>query len=149
MNEFSIRRLTPNDLLSASAELQQAFKDYPWEEDWTLAEATSRMEELLSPSNCLALGAFDSHDNCIGVAIGRKMTFNGFSEFILDEFSVSPDYQHQHIGTSLISQLKTVLKEQGVSVLYLVTRKGYGCADFYQHNGMKNSETEIVLEERI
>ena len=68
-----------------------------------------------------------------------NMTYLGFKELWVDEFSVHPSYQRQGIGTKMIEFVRTQLKEETEKISYIVlnTEKGYPSVKFYEANGFK------------
>ncbi|MCI1735190.1 MAG: GNAT family N-acetyltransferase [Bacilli bacterium] len=133
----------------AAQELSLAFSGYPWKENWSLEQAKARIEELTTGRGKVGFLLVDSTKKVYGMALGRLLTFPQGTEFILDEFSVLPSHQHQHLGTRLMTHLLAALKEKKVARFSLVTRDHYPCLDFYQSCGLSLSSIERVLEKDL
>ena len=105
------RLMTNEDYGPCAYELMAAFKEVPWNENWTYEQAYTRIEEIMSARVSRGYVIYDG-DVVVSMLCGRIMTYLGFKELWVDEFSVNPKYQRQGIGTSMIEFVRKQLKQE-------------------------------------
>ena len=86
-------------------------------------------------------------DIVVSMLSGRIMTYLGFKELWVDEFSVHPDYQRQGIGTKMIEYVREQLKQETEKISYIVlnTERGYPSVKFYEANGFEADESLVFM----
>ena len=143
---MEFRRMTPVDFRGCAFELMKAFREEPWNEDWTYDQAYTRIDEIISARVSRGYVAYDG-DVVVSMLCGRIMTYLGFKELWVDEFSVNPDYQRQGIGTKMMSFVREELKKEQEKISYIVlnTEKGYPSVKFYEANGFKADESLVFM----
>ena len=114
-----------SDIENCALTLMNAFKEEPWNENWTLEQAYTRIDEIMSARVSRGYVIYDG-DTVVSMLCGRIMTSLGFKELWVDEFSVHPNYQRQGIGTKMIEFVRTQLKKETEKISYIVlnTEKG-------------------------
>jgi len=138
------RVITDADIPSCANGLIEAFKQEPWNENWTYEEASMRIDELMASRMSRGYVIVDN-DRVVGMCIGRIMTYTGFRELWIDEFSIHPSYQNQNLGTKLLDFVKIELEKENIKTMCLTTIKGYPSVKFYEKNGFKLSETVVFM----
>ena len=144
MINMQIREIKETDFESGAKGLMAAFKEVPWNENWTFEEAFLRIDELMA-SRMSRGYVIEEDDKVIGMCIGRLMTYTGFRELWVDEFSIHPEHQSQGLGRKLLDYAKQEVAKEGITNLCLTTIKGYPAVEFYQKNGFKPSETVLFM----
>jgi len=139
-----IRVINETDIPSCAKALIETFKEEPWNENWTYEEAYTRIDELMASRMSRGFVIVDN-DKVVGMCIGRIMTYTGFKELWIDEFSVHPTYQGQRLGSKLLEFTKEALTEEKVGNMCLTTSKGYPAVKFYEQNGFTLSETVVFM----
>ena len=86
-------------------------------------------------------------DTVAAMACGRIMTYIDFKELWIDELSVNPLYQGKGVGSKLMEFIRSELKKEKSKISYLAlnTERDYPCIKFYENNGFKASETNVVM----
>ena len=127
------------DIEKCALTLMKAFKEEPWNENWTYEQAYTRIDEIMSARVSRGYVVYDG-DIVVSMLSGRIMTYLGFKELWVDEFSVHPDYQRQGIGTKMIEYVREQLKQETEKISYIVlnTERGYPSVKFYETNGFKS-----------
>ena len=140
------RLMTNEDYGPCAYELMAAFKEVPWNENWTYEQAYTRIEEIMSARVSRGYVIYDG-DVVVSMLCGRIMTYLGFKELWVDEFSVNPKYQRQGIGTSMIEYVREQLKQETEKISYIVlnTERGYPSVKFYEANGFKADESLVFM----
>ena len=139
-----IRRYSPSDQKMAAEVFRAAFAAEPWNEEWTLELAETRIKELMSAPQSIG---YVSEENGIiqAVLCGRKLTYLQGVEYVIDEFCVSPDMQRSGIGTAVLDHACKELTAEGVAAIALLTTRGYPSERFYIKNGFTGSDTMVFM----
>ena len=121
-----------------------AFKEEPWNENWTFEQAYTRIEEIMSArvsrGYVVACG-----DEIVAMACGRIMTYLDFKELWVDELSVHPGYQGNGLGGKMLEYIRQQLKEEGIRNMVLTTERGYPSVKFYEKNGFKQEDRIVFM----
>lgn len=147
--ELIYKRLEENKISMCADTLIKAFKEQPWNEDWTFEQAYTRLDELMSARVSRGYIVLDREEKTVvGMVIGRIMTYMSKKELWLDEVSIHPNYQRKGIGTRMIEYVKRELKEEKeeISNIVLTTMRGYPSVGFYEKNGFHTDENVIFME---
>lgn len=138
------RRMRSSDILACTQLFMQAFKGEPWQENWTYENAWRHLREIwLSPYACGFVGIENSE--IVALALGKYMTYLEELRFCLDEFSVSPSKQGQHIGQQFMDYIKEEMAQNGTHAVQLWTKQNFPCASFYQKRGFTIDEGSVVM----
>ena len=144
-----IRRYNDSGDLRGAAELFcRTFAAEPWNENWTYELAEKRVRELMSAPQSVG---YVSEDNgrINAFLCGRKLTYLNGTEYVIDEFCVSPDTQRKGIGTAVLSQAVSELAKEGVIALALMTTRGYPSEKFYIKNGFEGINEMVFMYRKI
>ncbi len=147
--EFLYKRLEQNEISMCADTLIKAFKEEPWNEDWTFEQAYTRLDELMSARVSRGYIVLDSEAKIVvGMVIGRIMTYIDKKELWLDEVSIHPDYQRKGIGTRMLEYVKRELNAENeeISNIVLTTMRGYPSVSFYEKNGFHTDGNVIFME---
>ena len=138
--------MNEEDFEGCAYELIEAFKEEPWNEEWTFEQAFTRIDEIMSARVSRGYVVYDG-DTVVAMACGRIMTYIDFKELWIDEFSVNPLYQGKGVGSKLIEFIRNELKKEKSKISYLAlnTERDYPCVSFYENNGFRASETNLVM----
>ena len=146
------RKMELSDISACTIELMKAFKEEPWNENWTYEQAFTRIDELMSARVSRGYVAYDTEaDVVVAMLCGRIMTYLDFKEIWVDEFSVNPDYQKLGIGSKMLAYVREELKKEVEKISYIVltTERGYPSVKFYEKNGIHVEEDVIFMSGRV
>ena len=134
------------DIGNCARTLMKAFREQPWNEDWTYEQACTRIDELMSARVSRGYVLYDG-DTVVSMLCGRIMTYLDFKELWVDEFSVHPDYQRRGLGTGMLRYVREQLRQEKEKISYIVlnTEKGYPSVKFYEANGFRADESLIFM----
>ncbi|MBO4493931.1 MAG: GNAT family N-acetyltransferase [Ruminococcus sp.] len=143
-----IRRYTPSDLEGAAEVFRDAFSAEPWNESWSIALSRQRIEELMSAPQSVG---YVNEENGIITAIlcGRVLTYLHGTEYVIDEFCVSPFVQRRGIGTAVICYAVSELREKGIVAMALMTARGFPSERFYLRNGFEGNDGMVFMYRSI
>lgn len=139
-----IRRYIPSDLKMAAEVFRAAFAAEPWNEEWSLELAETRIKELMSAPHSIG---YVSEENGViqAVLCGRKLTYLHGVEYVIDEFCVSPDIQQSGIGTAVLDYARKDLACENIAAMALLTGRGKPSERFYIKNGFKGIDDMIFM----
>lgn len=146
MMNIKFKVMEEKDLKGCALQMIKTFKEEPWNEVWTYEQAYARFDEIMSARVSRGYVAYDG-DVVVSTLCGRIMTYMGFKELWVDDFSVDPEYQGKGIGSRMIEFVREEMKKEKdkVSYLSLNTEKGYPAVKFYEKNGFKSDEGIIFM----
>lgn len=102
-------------------------------------ETLAGMSEQLLRDPQLVLVAESSDEKVVGAIVGTLDGENGFYYAL----AVHPEYQHQKVGSRLVSALETRLREKGAKNLFVTIDDGTKkLTTFYQKMGILDDETD-------
>lgn len=142
--DIIIRKITIQDYPSASKELQAAFKGEPWNEDWSYIDAYQRISQIMSAPVSRGYVAI-SNGEVVGMLCGRIMTYLDEQLLMIDEFSIHPQCQGQHLGQRLMTYVKEEMAKIGIEHLSLMTERGFPCVKFYESQGFEQEEHSVIM----
>lgn len=143
--------LETDHLEEAAARYVAAFGDDPWNEDWSLETARTRLAELLEMPRFVGYGlvvAEGETDALVAVAMGHATTWSTGSEYELVEFYVAPGWQGRGYGSRLLAHLESRLADRGVRSIRLSTARDGPTRTFYERQGYA-SKPEFWMEKRL
>ncbi len=124
------------------------FNTEPWNDSWTEETARIRIKNMMDTNTFIGKALIDN-DNIIGMIWGQKEQYFDGIHFQIQEFCVRTNIQGKGYGTVLLDALKTSLKNDNISNIYLITSKGERTEGFYQKKGFQTSDYIIVMSQRL
>lgn len=144
MMSLAYRIMKNEDFENCVTELMLAFKEEPWNENWTFEQAYTRIDEIMSARVSRGYVIYDG-EVLVSMLCGRIMTYLDFKELWVDEFSVHPDYQRKGIGSSMLEFVRNQLREEQINCMVLNTERGYPSEAFYGKNGFKQDDALVFM----
>lgn len=114
---------------------RNAFMREPWNDDWSDSEQLS--EYIRDISECRSSLNY-------GLVIGGKLAALSIgtichwwegTNYVVEEFCVSPDMQHQGLGTRFLKMIEEDLSKRGIAGIFLQTDNDKPSYRFYRKNG--------------
>ena len=139
-----IRKYEPNDLAACADVFCSAFSAAPWNENWTLPLAETRISELTGTPFSRGF-VYEQEGRILALAAGRVCTYLHGREYVIDEFCVSAETQGRGIGSELMRQIMQEMKAEGCVSIVLQTTHGYPSERFYLKNGFQRSPDMITM----
>ena len=143
---MEFRPIQQADIEKCAYTLMAAFQEAPWNEQWTHAQACTRIDEIMSARVSRGYVLYDG-DTVVSMLCGRIMTYLDFKELWVDEFSVHPAYQRRGIGTQMMDYVREQLMNEPERISYIVlnTEKGYPSVKFYEANGFEADDSLVFM----
>ncbi|MFL7791801.1 MAG: GNAT family N-acetyltransferase [Anaerolineae bacterium] len=122
----------------------EVFGSEPWNEQWHITEAQTRLEEMAHTPGFH--GIFVATDSKIlGFAMGHTEQWQrGKKHFYLQEICVRTEHQRRRLGTNLIHVLCQELMAMDVEAIYLLTAREGPAQAFYERLGF-NVNPEMIM----
>jgi len=138
-----IQRCTFKHLRRYGEIYAEAFRGDPWNDDWSVEDATTHVRELLENKQSYGLECIRD-GQVVGFILGTSMLFHYGRTFEINDLAVAPCRRHQGIATRLMETLLADMDAQDIKAVHLIT-SAYGVLpSFYQKFGFKR-ETEVML----
>lgn len=141
-----IRKVTKNDYEQIARIMMAAFKNPPWNEDWSFNQALQRVEQL-NDGKYTRCYVYVSDNQIIGVMCGKLITYVDSIDLMIEDFYLDPSCQGKGIGNLFMESLVKELKD--VDNFTLLTKRSYYCVDFYQKNGFIEPEEVIFMKKQL
>jgi len=129
--------MTVKDIDECSALYSQVFSSEPWNEPWTKPISLKRLTHIFESNG--SLGVLAEDNGIKGFILGNSEPFHFGEMFYLREMCVDNNSQGQGIGTKIISELYKELESIETKGLYLVTEHDIPAVQFYEKNGITES----------
>lgn len=121
----------------------KAFKGEPWNDNWSIEDATIHVKELLESKQSYGL-EYVKDGKVIGFILGTSMLFSYGRTFEINDLAVDPDYQNKGIGKQLLERMIEDIKAQGIVGIHLITSAHGVLPEFYEKYGFRK-ESEVML----
>jgi GNAT superfamily N-acetyltransferase len=144
----SVRRIGYEEAVRSGSIIVQAYAQPPWEENWSIENATTRIEELTSTPGYIGFAALAASD-LIGFVFALPHTSAIGSGLQIAEIAILPSYHRQGIGSALLASVEHQALKSGYHHIWLVSRRSGGVADYYRHNGYDPSTTFGIYTKRL
>lgn len=148
MERMKFREWRGSDLAGVIRLFADTFNRPPWNDCWTIPQATIYLSEI--EGNPVFRGFIAEADGTIVASVmGHLRSWYSAREFHIDEMFVSPDFQRQKIGESLLRFAEKELKAEKVSRITLLTERSSGAESFYSSQGFKAVEKMGLYSKRL
>lgn len=132
------RRITADEAVGSADVIVQAYAQPPWFENWSIENARSRLNELVTTPGYLGIGAF-LQDQAIGFAFALPHTSVIGRGLLVAEIAILPQHQRMRTGSSLLRYLEDEARLIGYCHVWLVSQLAGGVANYYRNNGYSQS----------
>ena len=121
-----------------------AFSGEPWNDDWSVKDATTHVSELLESKQHYGLECIVDGE-VAGFILGTSMLFHYGRTFEINDLAVAPQHQHKGIASRLLRQCLDDLKTQGIVGFHLITAREGDLPSFYESFGFKKEERVMLM----
>ncbi|MCR5143245.1 MAG: GNAT family N-acetyltransferase [Ruminococcus sp.] len=128
---------------------RSAFAGEPWNDDWSdRVQLMKYVREISSSYNKLNYGLI-INGRLAAVSLGMLRHWWEGTNYIIEEFCVSPDIQRQSIGTRFMGMIEEDIKKRGAVGIFLQTDRSKPSYDFYKKNGFNELGTQVSFFKSI
>lgn len=132
--EGDITELGMGEIEVVRALFLDIFTGEPWNDVWPEDCLRDYLSELLGAPTALSFGLWEGK-TLVGLALGRRRTWQTGPEFWMEEFGVSPRLQGRGIGGAFLRAIERRVATQGLTHLILLTSREVPAFRFYQRLG--------------
>ena len=144
MQNISISPITIGHLNQYGAIYAAAFSGEPWNDNWSVEDATIHVSELLESHQQYGLECVVDGE-VAGFILGTSMLFHYGRTFEINDLAVAPQYQRKGIASQLLKQCLSDLKAQGIVSFHLITACDGALPAFYERFGFKKEERVMLM----
>lgn len=144
MQNISIKSCTIEHLKRYGTIYAAAFSGEPWNDNWSVEDATIHVGELLENQHHFGLECVVDGE-VAGFILGTSMLFHYGRTFEINDLAVAPEYQRRGIASSLLRQCISDLKSQGIVGFHLITARKGVLPAFYEKFGFKKEDRVILM----
>lgn len=140
--------ISEEHLIECAGLYVRVFNSEPWNDQWTVESAHKRLRDIyLSPGFTGVLFLKDGRVKA-AIMVNCEEWFEG-RHFNLREMFVETELQGKTIGSELLTELETRLKELGVRTVILFTSKGNRTNSFYRKIGFYELDSMVMMAKDI
>jgi len=121
----------------------EAFSGEPWNDPWSVEDATIHVRELLENNQSYGL-EYVINGEVAGFILGTSMLFHYGRTFEINDLAVARKYQRNGIASLLLNSLISDLKAKDIKAFHLITAGEGILPEFYKKFGF-SKETEVIL----
>lgn len=136
--------------LPQMAELFKAsFGREPWNDDWSDEKQLARyIKEISSSYNSLNYGLI-ADNKLVALSIGMIRHWWEGTNYNIEEFCVSPEYQSKGIGSRFMALIEADIKERDLCGIFLQTDNDKPAYNFYKRNGFNELSSHVSFYKRV
>ncbi len=145
---MTYRTITPTDYAELSQVMKATYAETPWNENWSDERAIRRVQAIMGNFQAMGVCAVetvaDGSEKILGGVLGYVDPYADGDFFFASEILVLPEYKHKGIGTELLNQLETELKNRNIHILQLIS-----IADnrrFYEKSGLQQDAVNVMYK---
>lgn len=110
------------------------FNDDPWNDDWTLETAQTRLQDIYHTPRFEGMVLVDNK-KIVAMIMGRGEQYFDGIHFQILEFCVEQSVQRKGYGSRLLNRFMEYLLNKNIQGIYLLTMHGESTEGFYEKNG--------------
>ncbi|MFC6464562.1 GNAT family N-acetyltransferase [Marinilactibacillus sp. GCM10026970] len=142
------RVLTEKDLTQCALLFMDVFNKAPWNDDWSLEQATNYVQDIFNTPGFKGVGYFQN-ETCQGALLGNTKQWYSGKEFFIQEMFIGLEKQGKGIGKMLMTVLMNLLKEENIEEVALLTDRGIDAEYFYKKVGFNEIERLVFLAKSV
>lgn len=145
---MEFKQYIAQDLEKCTTTFINVFNAEPWNDEWTIENATRYLMDFTNTPGFFGLLAWE-HEEIIGFIFGVRRAWWSGDEFFIHEMCVTPNQQHSGIGSALLNELIQALQPDAIQNITLLTDRGIPAEAFYKKNGFEEIERILFMSKDI
>lgn len=138
-----IEKFQSKDTPHVAPIMMSAYKEAPWNEEWSLDRAKKRIDAIMQNYGSIGLVAYEGNE-VVGAVLGFVDPYADEDFFYISELFVKAERKKQGIGRLLLAELEKVLKVKGISVMQLMSIEDN--VKFYEKNQMLQDSVRVMYK---
>ncbi|HEM4766799.1 TPA: GNAT family N-acetyltransferase [Streptococcus suis] len=146
---MELKELYFSDMEMVKELFLSVFSQEPWNDDWSDKEQLDcYIGDLLAHPRALCFGLFDQ-EKLIGLSLGYIRYWYEGTEYRIEEFCISRDYQGQGHGASLLADIEKQLADRKIVHIFLQTERNFSAYSFYKKCGFRSLEEDVTMVKKV
>ncbi|HFI0216620.1 TPA: GNAT family N-acetyltransferase [Streptococcus suis] len=146
---MKLKELCFSDMEMVKELFLSVFSQEPWNDDWSDEEQLDcYIGDLLGHPRALCFGLFDQ-EKLIGLSLGYIRYWYEGTEYRIEEFCMSRDYQGQGHGASFLADIEKQLADRKIVHILLQTERHLPAFSFYIKCGFRSLEEDVTMVKKV
>ncbi|HFU3789320.1 TPA: GNAT family N-acetyltransferase [Streptococcus suis] len=146
---MKLKELCFSDMEMVKELFLSVFSQEPWNDDWSDEEQLDcYLGDLLGHPRALCFGLFDQ-EKLMGLSLGYIRYWYEGTEYRIEEFCISRDYQGQGLGASFLADIEKLLADRKIVHIFLQTERNISAYFFYQKYGFRTLEEDVTMVKKV
>ena len=143
---LEIKEIDTNSISRCVHLYQSAYKNAPWNEEYSLDEITEYLSRFVnSETKCAYMLVLN--EEIIGIALGLIIPCIGSDYFRLEDICLSPKYQRNGFGSQFVKLISDCISSKNCDSILLGTQRGYPAHQFYLKNNFQEIDSVLLYKE--
>ena len=125
-----------------------SFNCYPWNDKWTPSIVEQRLLQLINTPGFDGLLAFEEN-KLIGLILGNEEYTYSDKQFVIKEFCVDNNIKGKGIGSMIIKEFETRLKNKNYTNISLMTLRSNATIGFYEKHDYEVDDNLVIMTKPI
>ena len=125
-----------------------SFNNSSWHDNWTSDIVYKHLNQLTTTDGFQGLVALDNN-TVVGMILGIEHYSFSNRTFCIKEFCISNKSKGKGVGSILLNEMESLLKEQGFSNIELQTLNSQDVLNFYEKNGYNTDSLAVFMNKAI
>ncbi|MBN2852524.1 MAG: GNAT family N-acetyltransferase [Clostridia bacterium] len=145
---MEIVKMKHEHLVPCAKLLIEAYNGLPWNNNWNDDSSIKYlMEYFVNPS--FAGFIIIEDEKVIGAAFCHEKTWWTGDELFIDEFYISPVFQHRGLGTELLKHIENYVEKRKLAGITLLTNRHMPSLDFYVKNKFTKAKHIVFMYKEL
>lgn len=115
------------------------FNGEPWNERWRVANANERLSCYRRTPNFIGVEAKEG-EVLHGFILGNYEPYQAGKVYVLKEMCVATQVQRKGVGAQMLDKLHSILRDNNIETVNLITRKDSDAESFYMKHGYAQAQ---------
>lgn len=147
MEQFKV--LDETNLEEMGELYKRAFRDDPWNDDWSdPVQLGEYIKEISGSYNALNYGLFED-GRLVAMSLGMIRHWWEGTNYNIEEFCVCPDLQGQGVGSRFMEMIEKEIRGKGLAGIFLQTDNDKPSYRFYKKNGFRDLSSHVSLYKSV
>ena len=128
---------------------KRAFRDEPWNDDWSdPVQLGEYIKEISGSYNALNFGLIRD-GKLVAMSLGMIRHWWEGTNYNIEEFCVSPELQGQGMGSKFMKMIEEDIKGRGLCGIFLQTDNDKPSYRFYKKNGFFELSSHVSFYKKV
>lgn len=111
---------------------------------WTVETAGKRIRQVLTIEDSYSLLMRDDEGGIVGFVMGYFKQYDDIVGYTLEEIVIAAEYQHRGLGSALLKEVESRIREKGASCVELQAVNDEPHERYYGKAGYRNASNFVM-----